>query len=95
MAVVAGPRTTGDIIMTTATALLCSDMLENSRRHRKYWKSSSLPVTERFNNRPITKHSPRNRVLKRILQRDMAAMTNRLSSKKVANNASHNPPITT
>ncbi|WP_244587580.1 DUF7301 family protein, partial [Escherichia coli] len=40
--------------------------------HNRYWKSSSLPVCERFNHRPKPKRSRRDKVLKKLMQINMA-----------------------
>lgn len=50
--------------MSTLADLIHADMAEDGARRNRYWKSSSLPVCERFNHRPKPKRSRRDKVLK-------------------------------
>ncbi|WP_420703694.1 DUF7301 family protein [Escherichia albertii] len=47
-------------------------MAEDGARRNRYWKSSRLPVCERFNHRPKPKRSRRDKVLKKLMQINMA-----------------------
>ena len=53
--------------MSTLNEIFNSDMKEWGVRHRKYWSSSNLSVREKRMNQPKQKKSPRDRVLKRLL----------------------------
>ncbi|WP_434477925.1 DUF7301 family protein, partial [Escherichia coli] len=48
--------------MSTLADLIHADMAEDGARRNRYWKSSSLPVCERFNHRPKPKRSRRDKV---------------------------------
>lgn len=54
--------------MSTLADLIHADMAEDGARRNRYWKSSSLPVCERFNHRPKPKRSRRDKVLKKLMQ---------------------------
>ncbi|EFA4854917.1 DUF7301 family protein [Escherichia coli] len=58
--------------MSTLADLIHADMAEDGARRNRYWKSSSLPVYERFNHRPKPKRSRRDKVLKKLMQINMA-----------------------
>nr|QVB87588.1 hypothetical protein JYM95_12775 [Salmonella enterica subsp. enterica serovar Give var. 15 str. CFSAN004343] len=58
--------------MSTLADLIHADMAEDGARRNRYWKSSSLPVCERFNHRPKPKRSRRDKVLKKLMQINMA-----------------------
>ncbi|ECH9723427.1 DUF7301 family protein [Escherichia coli] len=58
--------------MSTLADLIHADMSEDGARRNRYWKSSSLPVCERFNHRPKPKRSRRDKVLKKLMQINMA-----------------------
>ncbi|MGA6304010.1 DUF7301 family protein [Enterobacter ludwigii] len=67
--------------MTTANQLLQADMAEANQIHKRYWESSSLPQLERFTNRPSQRKYPRDRVLYRLLQIDLEAISKRMMGK--------------
>ncbi|WP_435577305.1 DUF7301 family protein [Klebsiella aerogenes] len=54
-------------------------MEQSGALRKRYWKSSSLPFRERRNNRQQRCHFRRDRVLQKIMRREMEAMVNRLS----------------
>ncbi|APJ59105.1 DUF7301 family protein [Escherichia coli] len=58
--------------MSTLADLIHADMSEDGARRNRYWKSSSLPACERFNHRPKPKRSRRDKVLKKLMQINMA-----------------------
>ncbi|EAQ5800864.1 hypothetical protein LC76_07230 [Salmonella enterica] len=57
--------------MSTLADLIHADMAEDGARRNRYWKSSNLPVCERFNHRPKPKRSRRDKVLKKLMQINM------------------------
>ena len=63
---------TEEVNMSTLADLIHADMSEDGARRNRYWKSSSLPVCERFNHRPKPKRSRRDKVLKKLMQINMA-----------------------
>lgn len=63
---------TEEVNMSTLADLIHADMSEDGARRNRYWKSSSLPVCERFNHRPKPKRSRRDKVLKKLIQINMA-----------------------
>ncbi|WP_064743330.1 DUF7301 family protein [Klebsiella aerogenes] len=56
-----------------------SDMEQSGALRKRYWESSSLPFRERRKCRPQPCHFRRDRVLQKIMRREMEAMANRLS----------------
>ncbi|WP_458294584.1 DUF7301 family protein [Klebsiella aerogenes] len=64
---------------STVGEIVRSDMEQSGALRERYWKSSSLPFRERRKCRPQPFHFRRDRVLQKIMRREMEAMANRLS----------------
>ncbi|WP_456303139.1 DUF7301 family protein [Xenorhabdus szentirmaii] len=67
----------------TANQLLRHDLLEANIRRKRYWKVSSLPRVEKYDNRPRERKSPRDRVLYRLLDLDMKAICSRMTERQM------------
>lgn len=65
--------------VSTVGEIVRSDMEQSGALRKRYWKSSSLPFRERRKHRPQPCHFRRDKVLKKIMHREMEAMVNRLS----------------
>lgn len=57
--------------MSTVNQLFKADITENGYRHRRYWKSSRLPVRERIKNKPVGPKYPRDKVLLKLMRLEM------------------------
>lgn len=64
---------------STVGEIVRSDMVQSGALRKRYWQSSSLPFRERRKHRPQPCHFRRDRVLQKIMRREMEAMVNRLS----------------
>ncbi|WP_241666534.1 DUF7301 family protein [Jejubacter calystegiae] len=64
--------------MSTHRELFKSDVAESRARFKKYYRSSSLPMREKFKHRPKEPHYPRDRVLQKIINRDMQYRMNQI-----------------
>lgn len=60
--------------MSTLADLIHADMREDEARRNRYWKSSSLPVCERFRRRPKQKRTPRDKTLMRLMRINMEGL---------------------
>lgn len=65
--------------VSTVGELARSDMEHSGALRKRYWQSSSLPFRERRKHRPQPCRFRRDRVLQKIMRREMEAMANRLS----------------
>ncbi len=65
--------------VSTVGELARSDMEHSGALRKRYWQSSSLPFRERRKHRPQPYRFRRDRVLQKIMRREMEAMANRLS----------------
>ncbi|MDX7436063.1 hypothetical protein [Klebsiella pneumoniae] len=64
---------------STVGEIVRSDMVQSGSLRKRYWQSSSLPFREKRKRRPQPCHFRRDRVLQKIMRREMEAMVNRLS----------------
>lgn len=64
---------------STVGEIVRSDMEQSGAHRKRYWQSSSLPFRERRKHRPQPCHFRRDKVLQKIMRREMEAMVNRLS----------------
>ncbi|HIC8950928.1 TPA: DUF7301 family protein [Klebsiella pneumoniae] len=64
---------------STVGELVRSDMERSGALRKRYWQSSSLPFREKRKHRPQPYRFRRDRVLQKIMRREMEAMVNRLS----------------
>ncbi|EOD2804681.1 hypothetical protein ACJLW1_003205 [Klebsiella aerogenes] len=65
--------------VSTVGELVRSDMEQSGALRKRYWESSSLPFREKRKHRPQRCHFRRDKVLQKIMRREMEAMVNRLS----------------
>ncbi|MGR7336751.1 DUF7301 family protein [Klebsiella aerogenes] len=65
--------------VSTVGELARSDMEQSGALRKRYWQSSSLPFREKRKHRPQPCRFRRDRVLQKIMRREMEAMANRLS----------------
>lgn len=65
--------------VSTVGEIVMSDMEHSGAIRKRYWQSSSLPFREKRKHRPQPCHFRRDRVLQKIMCREMEAMVNRLS----------------
>ena len=65
--------------VSTVGEIVRSDMEHSGALRKRYWESSSLPFRERRKCRPQPCHFRRDRVLQKIMRREIEAMANRLS----------------
>lgn len=56
---------------TTIQKLLQADIAESAARYKRYYQSSSMHWLDKFHYRQKMKSSPRDRVMKRLLQINM------------------------
>ncbi|WP_326494852.1 DUF7301 family protein [Klebsiella aerogenes] len=63
---------------STIGEIVRSDMEQSGAHRKRYWQSSSLPFREKRKHRPQPCHFRRDRVLQKIMRREMEAMVNRL-----------------
>lgn len=63
---------------STVGEIVRSDMEQSGAHRKRYWQSSSLPFREKRKHRPQPCHFRRDKVLKKIMRREMEAMVNRL-----------------
>lgn len=66
-------------MVSTVGEIVRSDMEQSGALRKRYWESSSLPFRERRKHRPQPSRFRRDRVLQKIMCREMEAMVNRLS----------------
>ncbi|HHT2832378.1 TPA: DUF7301 family protein [Klebsiella aerogenes] len=64
--------------VSTVGEIVRSDMEQSGVLRKRYWQSSSLPFREKRKHRPHPCHFRRDRVLQKIMRREMEAMVNRL-----------------
>ncbi|HBZ1969539.1 TPA: hypothetical protein MHM03_15725 [Klebsiella pneumoniae] len=64
---------------STVGEIVRSDMVQSGALRKRYWQSSSLPFREKRKHRPQPCHFRRDRVLQKIMRREIEAMVNRLS----------------
>ncbi|WP_432648799.1 DUF7301 family protein [Klebsiella oxytoca] len=65
--------------VSTVGEIVRSDMEHSGALRKRYWQSSSLPFREKRKHRPQTCRFRRDRVLQKIMRREMEVMVNRLS----------------
>lgn len=65
---------------STIQELTGADMEQGNSLHRRYWNSSSLPIRERRKHRPSLCNYRRDRVLRKIMKNEMAALAKKIQS---------------
>lgn len=77
----AGRPAGGEVMSKVSTVgeIVRSDMEQSGALRKRYWQSSSLPFREKRKHRPQPYRLRRDRVLQKIMRREMEAMVNRLS----------------
>lgn len=66
--------------MSTINDLFKAVITESGYRHRRYWKSSRLPVRERIKNKPVDPKYPRDKVLMKLMRLEMNVLLNNFKS---------------